>query len=76
MEAKHHKRYGRGQKTVEATHITSNPSGKLGTLKEEDEDDDDKNFITINTSKNSKLPYELLYFMIVYISFDFPLHTK
>ena len=32
----------RGQKTVEATHITSNPrSGKLGTINEDDDDDDD-----------------------------------
>ena len=41
-EAKHHGRYGRGQKIVEATHITSKPrSGKLGTLNEDDDDDDD-----------------------------------
>ena len=33
---------GRGWKTVEATHITSNSrSGKLGTVNEEEEEDDD-----------------------------------
>ena len=32
-EAKYHRRYGRGQETVQATHITSNlRSGKLGML--------------------------------------------
>ena len=36
------KNYGRGQKTVEATLITSNPrSRKLGTINEEDDDDND-----------------------------------
>ena len=42
VEVKHHGRYGRGQKTVEATHVTSNlRSEKLGTLNEEDDDNDD-----------------------------------
>ena len=41
-EANHHRRYGREEKTVEATHITSDPrSGKLGMVNDDDDDDDD-----------------------------------
>ena len=39
-KVKHNGRYGRGLTTVEATHIMSDPrSGKLGTLKEDDDDE-------------------------------------
>ena len=38
-----HRRYDRGQTTVEAIHILSNPrSRKLGMLKEDDKDDNDE----------------------------------
>ena len=38
-EGKHHRRYGRGYKTVEVTNIMSNPRiRKLGTLNQDDDD--------------------------------------
>ena len=39
MEVEHHGRYGREQTSVEATHIMSNRSGKLGMLNGDDDND-------------------------------------
>ena len=39
-KVKHHRRYGREYKTVEAAHITSAPRhGRLGTINKEDDDE-------------------------------------
>ena len=54
-------RYGRGQKTLKATCITSNPrSGKLGVLNKDDGEDDGDGVEVVVVEKLEELEWEVL----------------